>query len=215
MGSRVVMITGGDGYLGLQVARRYLEETEESVLLWVHAADRRQFAAKRQKVLNELGTHRTRLSFEYGDLSQTHPFQKVGPRSVSTVIHGAAVTRFNVDEKTARRVNIEGTEKLLDFATRCPSLKALGLMSTVYASGLKPGAIDEAPFDGSDGFANHYERSKWMAETLLLSRFGHLPWRIFRMATAIADDDSGHVTQQNAFHTTLKLFFYGLLSIIP
>ncbi|MFQ5930809.1 MAG: SDR family oxidoreductase [Nitrospiraceae bacterium] len=210
-----MIITGGDGYLGLQVARRYLEETGKSVLLWVHATDRAQLEEKRQKVFNELGNHGSRLTFGHGDLLQKRPFQEIGPESVGAVIHGAAVTRFNVEEETARRVNIEGTEKLLDFAACCPSLEAIGLMSTVYASGLKPGRIDEVMFDGSEGFANHYERSKWTAEKLLLSRFAHLPWRIFRIATAIADDDSGHVTQQNAFHNTLKLFFYGLLSLIP
>ena len=31
----------------------------------------------------------------------------------------------------------------------------------------------------------------------------------------IADDASGAVTQQNAFHNTLKLFYYGLLALMP
>ena len=35
------------------------------------------------------------------------------------------------------------------------------------------------------------------------------------MATVIADDESGSVTQYNAFHNTLKLFYYALLSLLP
>jgi hypothetical protein len=35
------------------------------------------------------------------------------------------------------------------------------------------------------------------------------------VATVIADNDNGHVVQQNAFHNTLKLFYYGLLSVVP
>jgi hypothetical protein len=31
----------------------------------------------------------------------------------------------------------------------------------------------------------------------------------------VADDETGSVTQYNAFHNTLKLFFYGLLSLMP
>jgi len=31
----------------------------------------------------------------------------------------------------------------------------------------------------------------------------------------IADSNDGHVSQFNAFHNTLKLFYYGLLSLIP
>jgi len=45
--------------------------------------------------------------------------------------------------------------------------------------------------------------------------FDYLPWRILRVATVVADDASGRVTQFNAFHNTLKLLYYGLLSIIP
>ena len=35
------------------------------------------------------------------------------------------------------------------------------------------------------------------------------------MATAIADDEAGRVSHHNAFHNTLKLLFYGLLSVVP
>jgi nucleoside-diphosphate-sugar epimerase len=42
-----------------------------------------------------------------------------------------------------------------------------------------------------------------------------LPWRILRVATVVADDAAGHVTQHNAFHETLKLWFHGLLPLVP
>lgn len=215
MPKKQVMITGGDGYIGLRVAKQYLEQTEEPVLLWVHAATSEQLEAKRQKVLGELAAWENRLTLSSGDLVGEEPFRGIDPAGVGAILHTAAVTRFNVDEETAAKVNIQGTEKLLVFASRCPSLEAFGLMSTLYASGLKGGRIPEEPLGGEEGFANHYERSKWSSEQLLLSRYGKLPWRIYRVATAIADDESGRVTQQNAFHNTLKLFFYGLLSLIP
>ena len=215
MPPRQVMITGGDGYIGLRVAKQYLEKTDEPVLLWVHAAGREQLEAKRRKVLEALAAHEKRITLCSGDLVSNEPFQGVDPAGVRIILHTAAVTRFNVDEETATKVNLEGAGKLMEFAGRCPSLEAFGLLSTVYASGLKGGPIPEEPLSGEEGFANHYERSKWSSENLLLSRHGKLPWRIYRVATAIADDESGRVTQQNAFHNTLKLFFYGLLSLIP
>lgn len=95
------------------------------------------------------------------------------------MIHSAAVTRFNVDEDTARKVNTEGTEKILRFTNRCSSLEAFGLLSTVYASGLKAGAIEETPLDGSAGFANHYESSKWSSERARLTQYDHLPGGFF------------------------------------
>ena len=215
MAKSYVMITGGDGYLGLQIASRYLERTNEAVLLWVHAKEQPEVQAKQQRVAARLGPCADRLRFGCGDLTDEQPFEGIEPERVKMIIHSAAVTRFNIDADTAQHVNVEGTAKLLAFARRCRSLQALGLMSTVYASGLRTGPIREVAFDDSGGFANHYERSKWQAETLLMSRFAELPWRVLRVATAIADDASGTVTQQNAFHNTLKLFFYGLLSLIP
>lgn len=150
-----------------------------------------------------------------GDLRSAEPFAGVAPGEVSHIVHAAAVTRFNVEAELAQQVNVEGTEKLLRFAARCPALEALGLLSSVYASGLAAGAIAERPCDGASGFANHYERSKWLAEQRLLEGFAHLPWRVFRIATVIADDASGRAARHNALHNTLKLLYHGLISLVP
>ncbi len=210
-----VLITGANGYLGMRLARRYLDATDAQLLLWVHAGSREELQGKTQALDRHLGGAGGRVSYAWGDLTDAHPFRSIDPEGIDAIIHAAAVTRFNVDEETARTVNVEGTAKLLELAEGCRSLKALGLLSTVYSSGLKPGAIEEVPLDGAEGFANFYEWSKWESERLLLARSDRLPWRIFRIATIIADDDTGRVTQMNAFHNTLRLFYYGLLSVMP
>ena len=215
MSARQVLITGADGYLGIRLARKYLEGTGRRVALWVRAVDENEFQAKKELLARQIDDHQDRASYHWGDLVDDEPFDSLDPADINTVIHSAAVTRFNVDEVTAREVNINGTEKVLRFARGCPGLEAIGLLSTVYASGLKAGAVEEAPLDGSSGFANHYERSKWLSENTLLTEYDSLPWRILRVATVIADSDSGRVSQYNAFHNTLKLFYYGLLSLIP
>lgn len=150
-----------------------------------------------------------------GDLRDEAPFAAVDPDEVSAIVHAAAVTRFNVGADLACEVNYRGTVKLLRFAERCRGLEALGVLSTIYASGLRDGAIEERPFDAASGFANHYERSKWQAEAELFGRFAHLPWRLFRIATVIADDASGRVWRHNAVHNTLKLLYHGLVSLVP
>jgi nucleoside-diphosphate-sugar epimerase len=215
MRAKRVLITGADGYLGMRLARRYLEATSDRLALWVRSADASEFHAKRENLARQIDDREDRVSYHWGDLVNEDPFSSLDPTEINSVIHSAAVTRFNVDEATARRVNTEGTERLLRFAGKCPSLEAFGLLSTVYASGLKAGEVDEAPLDGGSGFANHYERSKWLSENTLLTEYDHLPWRILRVATVIADSDDGRVSQYNAFHNTLKLFYYGLLSLIP
>jgi thioester reductase-like protein len=215
MESKQVLITGADGYLGLRLAKKYLESTGDQLLLWVRAADQSEFLTKRERLARQIDDRADRVNYYWGDLTKQEPFEMLDARQINRVIHSAAVTRFNVDQDTARKVNTEGSEKILRFANKCPSLEAFGLISTVYTSGLKPDEVEEVPFDGGEGFANHYESSKWASETLLLSEYNHLPWRILRVATVIADSDDGHVSQYNAFHNTLKLFFYGLLSLVP
>lgn len=215
MSAKQILITGVDGYIGSRLARKYLDSTRDRVLLWMRAKDEDEFRAKKERLAGGLGDFDHRVEYHWGDLLDEAPFRSLDPREINCIVHSAAVTRFNVDEHTARSVNIDGAGKVFHFAGNCPALEAFGLLSTVYASGLASGRIEEAPLDGGSGFANHYERSKWFSESLLLSEFNHLPWRIFRIATAIADSDDGRVSQYNAFHNTLKLFYYGLLSLAP
>ena len=110
---------------------------------------------------------------------------------------------------------MSGTGRVVALARSCPRLTSVGLVSTVYATGLRAGPIDEALYDDGPGFANHYEWSKWRAEQLLAELGEGLPWRILRVATVVADDASGRVTQHNAFHETLKLWYHGLLPLVP
>jgi nucleoside-diphosphate-sugar epimerase len=210
-----VLITGAGGYLGRRLARRLLETTDRELILWLRGRDASDVAEKRAALEALYKPWGSRVTLAFGDLEAENPFETVEASSVGTLVHGAAIIRFNVSEEDARRTNLEGTEKLLRFADRCRNLEHLGLISSVYSSGLKSGPVEEVLFRGDDGFCNFYERSKWESEQALVSRHGHLPHSLIRLATIIADDDAGAVTQYNAVHNTLMLFHYGLLSLIP
>lgn len=131
---------------------------------------------------------------------------------ITHIAHAAAVTRFGVDRATARRVNVEGTRHVVEFARRCVQLERLVLLSTLYTAGTRTGHVPEE-IGRPAGFANNYEWSKHEAEVLVAG--SGLPASIARLATVVADDDSGRVTQYNVVHNTLKLVYYGLLSLIP
>lgn len=203
--SGVTLITGGGGYLGFRTARRLLDTTQEDLLLWTHHST----------AFTKWFQDQPRIRLFGGELTLAEPFAGIDPRTVRRIVHSAAVTRFNVDPETATAVNVEGTRKLLRFAASCPSLQSVDLLSTIYVAGLREGVIDEEPSCDPTGFANEYERSKWYAERLLIEHFSDLPWRIVRIATVIAHDSAGQVVQQNAVHNTLKLLYYGLLSLVP
>src|SRR5437762_11685838 len=110
--ANVTLITGGDGYLGRRIAARLLEETDSHVLLWLRAADASAFLTKKAVLAESFGRFEGRVEYCYGDLTGENPLDGIEPASICRIVHAAAVTRFNVDEGTARRVNIEGTEKI-------------------------------------------------------------------------------------------------------
>ena len=182
--------------------------------LWVRASTEEERARKTAALSARLGLPNPEVELRFGDLSHDSPFDDVDPSSISAIVHGAAVTRFNVDSATAQSVNVDGAVKLFRFAERCENLERLLLLSTVYASGLAAGVIPEAPLPEAD-FANEYERSKWKAEAELVRGFDRLPWLTLRVATVLADNPAGEVTQHNAVHNTLQLLYYGFISTLP
>ena len=211
-----VLITGADGYAGKAVARRYLGQTDAHLTLLLRAASHEQAQAKRERIRAELEpASLERVSFVHDDLTDRDALRGVSPKSITTILHCAAVTRFNVERELAQAVNVSGTERVLELARRCPGLTSFALLSTAYACGLERGTIAEAPSLGQDGFANHYEWSKLEAERRALALERELPLRILRIATVFANDDTGTVGQYNAVHNTFKLYYYGLLSLVP
>ena len=210
-----MLITGAGGYLGSRLARHYLELAEQPVILWLHASDGAELEQKTQALRKDLGTLAEAADVRGGDLRDREPFASIDPGAVETILHCAAVTRFNVEETLAREVNVEGSVKLYEFASCCTGLNRLALLSSVYACGLRSGAIEEAAIDEEPQFANFYEWSKWESERRLRNDFASLPSMVLRTATLIAESARGHVRQYNAFHNTLKLLFYGLVSLIP
>jgi len=212
---RKTLLTGASGYLGQKMLQQ-MTLAGEQMLIPIRAESVTEFEKRRQKILNSLPEKsRQQVEVVHSDLSSLREILKPRSNDIHRVIHNAAVTAFNVDEQTANQVNRDGTLEMLRLARECSRLKQFLYVSTVYASGMSAGVIEEKIFEPKPEFANHYERSKWESEQFLATEFADVPWTIARVATVIADDDSGHVIQQNAIHNTLKLFFYGLISLLP
>lgn len=210
-----ILITGGDGYLGLGLAKKLLADGK-SVALWMRKSSEEAFAEKKTRVLGEIGEdYGDALQFFGGDLTSDNAFSEVPSDEVESIFHSAAVIRFNVEEELAESANLNGARRLFEFAKTCSGLKQMNYVSTVYSSGQSKGVIEEQPFSSSIEFTNFYEKSKNQAENLLLEEYSSLPWNILRVATVIADNDSGSVHQFNAVHNTLRLLYNGLISLVP
>jgi len=205
-----ILVTGAGGYLGQRLVERLLEDSDATVVAFVHGDP-----AAPPPAPEALARFGDRAVMAAGELGAPGALAGVDPSELTHIIHGAAVTRFNVEADLADRVNLGGARQVFELATRCPRLEHLVQVSTVYVAGLVDGDVGEAPLPRAARFANHYERSKWEAEQLLHGEFASLPATIARVATVIADDVGGPVTQRNAVHNTLRLLFHGLLSLVP
>lgn len=222
---RQILITGADGYVGGNLAKT-LSSAGHQLVLWVRASDQHAFNEKVMRLCNLLSIEApletdglfAKLSNSItaygGDLTSDHCMDALPTKEIAFIVHSAAATRFNIDQRLAHETNVLGTRHVIAFAERCPQLQNFLFVSSLYASGLTEGSIREAAISAKPKFANNYEHSKWQAESDLIAN-ERIPWTIARLSTVIADDDSGLVTQQNATHNTLKLFYYGMLSLIP
>ncbi|MFE4824689.1 SDR family oxidoreductase [Streptomyces sp. NPDC056704] len=210
-----IVITGADGYLGRRAAAEFLTTTDDRLVLTVRSADRQELAAKSVALRTELGEAAdSRVEIVPADLTREAPLAGVAGE-VTGIVHTAARTAFDVSPSQAQAINVDGTLRVARFAADCPRLERFLLLSTLVSAGLRSGPVAETLLDDDVAYANHYEWSKAEAERRLTADFPDLPISIARLSTIVADDKSGRVTQHNAFHNTLKLFFYGLLTLMP
>lgn len=199
------LITGADGYLGRRITAAL---RDDDLILAVRCADQAELDRKRARLARVADAPVVPV-----DLRDADPFTHVDPRTVTRIVHAAALIRFDVSRDTADRVNVAGTARVRDFAQRCDRLEQLMLLSTLYSAGRRRGDVRETRHDDT-GFVNHYEWSKWAAEECLLDPPG-LPVTVARLPTLIADDSTGAVAQYNAFHHTMRLYHSGLLTLLP
>ncbi|MES2525928.1 MAG: SDR family oxidoreductase [Bdellovibrionota bacterium] len=210
-----ILLTGGTGYIGHNVASKLLKNADVTMNLWLNAKDEAEFETKKEKVLSQFPEEKNRIKFSWGTLSEENPFRNVDWSTITSVIHNAALTNFNVKEEDANSINRDGTIKLLKASQSSPKLEKFTYISTVYASGLKDGDVPEEFMTNEHGFSNHYERSKWESEEYIRTSCEDINWEIIRVATVICHDETGLVIQHNAVHNTLKLLYYGLISLMP
>ena len=133
--------------------------------------------------------------------------------SVTAIVHLAADTSFSQTLEHARAINTAGTAHLLELASALPRLRRFAYVSTAFVAGARTGRILEQDNGTDAGWINAYEQSKYEAEALV--RASGCDWVILRPSTVICDSPNGGITQINAIHRALRLYYHGLASMIP
>jgi long-chain acyl-CoA synthetase len=217
----VVLLTGATGFLGAQVARRLVSQTDQVVAL-VRAPDAQ--AARRRlarawwdwpelaagiadgRVLAVAGDVRApRLGLDPADWHGL-------TRRVSHIVHAAADLRVAAPLAELNRTNVAGVAHLVELASAVHhdhGLTRLTHVSTAYVAGLRPDEVPEDDLTGRYGFANGYERSKYEGERLVRAAASALPVTVVRPAMIVGDSRTGAVRTFNTVYAPLRRYLTG------
>jgi thioester reductase-like protein len=206
-----VLLTGATGFVGKEILDRFLER-DRRVFALVRADDN-DAAARR------LSSH-PQLTAVAGDIER--PGLGLAPATaarlgdeVTKVVHCAASVSFDLSLEDSRRVNVDGTRHVLEFARRCERLERLSYVSTAYVAGEPRRLFQEDELDVGQRFRNPYERSKFEAERMLRQQAGGLPLQVLRPSIIVGDSRTGRTSSFNVLYAPLKAFARGAIPAIP
>jgi long-chain acyl-CoA synthetase len=220
----VVLITGGTGFLGTEVAARLLERADlEIVSLVLADTDAEAILASdrawwyQPDLRAELGT---RIHAIAGDVAKPTLGLDSGTYAdlcdrVTHIVHSAADLRVDATVEELRATNVDGLANIIDFAGSAPRLERLIHVSTAYVAGGRTGTVDEDDLTDAFGFGSPYEQTKYEAERLVRDDASELPITVVRPSMIVGDSRTGEIKTFNTFYAPLRLFLSGKLRIVP
>lgn len=219
------LVTGATGFLGREVVASLLAENPRGELvLLVRGRDDADARGRADRLLAEvldadrLDDGKKRVHVVRADLERDRfglddaSYDRLA-RETDAVIHGAASVSFTLPLEEARRINVEGTRRVLDFAEKAGA--RTDYIGTAYVAGERRGVILESELDVGQTFRNTYERTKMEAETLARSRARSQPIALFRPSIIVGDSRTGRTSSFKVLYWPLKIFGRGLWRIVP
>jgi len=178
-----IFFTGFPGFLGTELLPRILRRRDDDALCLVQPKFR-PLAETRARQIDA-----RRVQLVEGDLTQ--PLDAIDARDVREIYHLAAVYDLSVPREIGMRVNVVGTQRVLDLAERAPRLERLHYISTCYVSGRYAGVFREDDLEKGQRFNNYYEETKYLAEVEVRKRMSRIPATIYRPSVVVGDSATG------------------------
>lgn len=193
----MLLMTGFPGFLGSALLPRLLARRPRTKAVCLVQPQYLPTARQRLQELETSDPHVSgRVELVVGDITapglgvDRQGAQRL--RRLTEVWHLAAVYDLTVPLEIARRVNVEGTARVLEFCQGLTKLRRLQYVSTCYVSGRYDGEFTEDALDEGQEFQNHYEATKFEAEVLVRKAMADgLPATIYRPGIVVGDSRTG------------------------
>ncbi|MEA2382883.1 MAG: hypothetical protein QOH72_2854 [Solirubrobacteraceae bacterium] len=217
-----LLLTGATGFVGMEVLARFLERTDRHIVALVRAEDDEQAAARVRATLEgacgEAAAYEGRVTAVASDLTASRlglgeRWSELAER-IGAIVHGAASVAFDLSLEESRRINVEGTRRMLDFARACPRLQRFTYVSTAYVAGDRRGTVYEDD-PGGGRFRNAYERTKHEAECLVAACRDEIEVTIVRPSIIVGDHRTGWTAAFNVLYAPLRAFESGIIPVVP
>ncbi|MBI2027935.1 MAG: SDR family oxidoreductase [Deltaproteobacteria bacterium] len=213
-----VLLTGFPGFIGKRLLFYLLEQRlKDSVHLLVHPS----MLKLAQDAVASQSHIQARVHIHAGDI--TAPDLGLGREaqglhnSINVIFHLAAIYDLTVPESLAKKVNVFGTQNMLNFAALCVDLKRFNYISTCYVAGTSKGLFTSQMLEKGQGFHNFYESTKHEAEILVQKKMNEVPITVFRPAIVVGDSQTGETDKFDGPYVVMKFLHQirFLLRLVP
>jgi len=215
----LIFVTGATGFLGVQLVRELLARQPHARLALL-IRDRPGQPGRERADAFVPASARSRVDVYSGDVGEDRcgldaaQYERL-TAGTTRVIHSAATVRFDHSLDEARRINVEGTRRVLDFAAGMSQLRSLAYVGTAYVAGERTGLVRESELAVGQSYRNTYEQTKAEAEALVRSRLGTLPGVILRPSIIVGDSRTGVTSSFKMMYWPLKIYARRLWRTVP
>ena len=190
----VVLVTGGEGFLGRRTARWLLENRSKAVVVLLCSPDQEVHVQSFVDSLPEEQSVRCRVvtgSVTSMDIGLTSDEYRSLSNDVTEILH--IDERTDGTRGTLRAYNVEGTREVLDFAGSCKRLRRFCHLSSVEVSGDRQGVVMEDELDRGQKFLDDYQKTKFEAEKVVARWSRRIPVTVVRAGLVVGDSKQGEM----------------------
>jgi long-chain acyl-CoA synthetase len=170
---------------------------------------------------DDIGAMRGRVRAVAGDLERRGLGLAAATRDrlkseISAVAHCAASISFTQPLEDARRINVTGTNAVMQLASEAHAggaLERVVHVSTAYVAGERDGRVCESEGYVGQSFRNTYEQTKLEAESVVHAC--DAPTAILRPSIVVGDSVTGWTPAFNVIYFPLMAFARNLLPSVP